>query len=113
MNGSDPPRKLNDSDFQQFKNGVHVSRGAFAGCIKTPIDVHHWIKANRAGTEWEHHTGTPDANQTEIPADVWDKCKDGGTFTWNANDEVWEDTQSQAYRWAGPTSGGYVAIKEF
>lgn len=109
-NGSDPPRLLPDSSYQTIKLGSHVDRGTYKGCIKVAL-TYYWIKCSRDGDTWELNSGTPDASQTEITADVWAKCKDGGSLTWNSTDEVWEGG-GNSYRWAGPTSGGYVALKE-
>lgn len=111
MNGSDPPRILTDDDFQTIKLGSHVDRGTYKGCVKVGL-TYYWVKCSRGGAAWDLHSGVPDSDQTEITADAWDACKDGGELTWNAYDEVWEDQSFNYYRWAGPTSGGYVAVKQ-
>jgi hypothetical protein len=109
-NGHDPPsspRRLSNTDYQTIKSGTLITSGTYAGCIKVGV-THYWIAPN--GSDWDLNDGTPDETQTEITTVVWDKCKDGGSLSWDARDEHWEGG-GNTYRWAGD-SGEDVQLVE-
>lgn len=108
-NGHGPPVYiLSDSDYNTFSDGVHISRGTYAGCIKLG-EVYYWVSAPTEGNYWVLNTGTPDSSQVTISSSVWDLCKNGGTYSWMGDDEWW-DSGSETYRW-GDQSGNVVLVE--
>lgn len=106
-NGHGPPRILTDSKYQAIKSGAVVTSGTYEGCILVD-STYYWVAPN--DDYWDLNTGAPDETQTLITVEVWDKCKDGGTLSWNSTREYWEDRTEQ-YRWAG-NSGQDVELDE-
>ena len=99
-NGTPPPRVLSNYDYQIIKDGICITSGTYAGCIRTGIRddyTYHWFEPD--GKRWKRNTGAPDANQCAMTEAVWVKCKDGGSYDWNSGGEYWEDNGDD-YRWA-------------
>ncbi|MFC1482491.1 hypothetical protein ACFL51_01665 [Myxococcota bacterium] len=109
-NGTDPGI-LRNEDYQTIKGGTCVTSGRYEGCIKVGT-THYWIMWSRTGY-WVLRSGaTPDSNRVKIGSDVWDKCKDGGSYDWLSEEEAWKDPATgKAYRWAGE-GGSYVNLVE-
>lgn len=107
-NGSGPPIFKN-VDYQVIKSGICITSGPYEGCIKVG-SKHYWVYPDNYDTYWIMKSGTPNPSfQTKITDDVWDYCKDGGTYDWDAHNEWWEDARHNEYRWDGDR-GGTVSL---
>lgn len=108
MNGGGPPdRVLQDVDYQVIKDGICITSGTYEGCIKVG-EVHYWIYGN--GEYWQLAQGEPERAQSKISSDIWDKCKNGGSLSWDDSADWWVDNGTY-YRWAGYL-GDPVELKE-
>lgn len=107
-NGHGPPRELTDTKYQTIKLGWVVLSGDYEGCIQTGESTYYWIAPD--GDYWALNTGMPDETQTKITDEIWDKCKSGGTLSWDAGNAYWY-SRTANYRWAG-NSGQDVELDE-
>jgi hypothetical protein len=104
MNGTGPPVKLKESDYNAVKDGTCITSGTYKGCIKVK-SVCHWFKDEEGKDNWVRYTGVP-SDHAEMTDDVWDLCKYGGDYEYNSEVEgfVYND---DSYRWK-PEDGDIV-----
>jgi hypothetical protein len=101
MNGGPPDRRLSNADYQLIKNGTLITSGDYAGCVRTgsrPNLTFYSLEPD--DSNWGLATGIPGESQCPITAGIWAKIQAGGTYLWNAKDEVWTDSGNN-YRLAG------------
>lgn len=106
-NGGFPPLGLGPLDYTAMKAGEAVTSGPYIGCIKVD-STYHWI--SRGESSWVRHTGIPNRTKVSIGTAVWDKCKDGGTYTYEQSYGGWSYS-SKDYKWNG-AAGDYVELVE-
>ncbi len=89
MNGGGPYILFN-SDYNKFRFGEVVVEGTYAGCVyDDEAKVYYWLEADE---NWVLHDDAPDSEvMVSMTAAVWDRVRAGGTYTWNASGEYWED----------------------
>jgi hypothetical protein len=101
-NGHGPPI-LKDDDYQTIKSGTLVTSGPNGGSILVG-STYYWVE-NQTDT-WKLHDGPQDDELISyLTADVWDRCKAAGTYTWDSSSETWYDGGRQGYRWDGEPEG--------
>lgn len=99
-NGSGPlPER--PQDYTIIKNGILVTSGQYKGCIKVGTD-HYWLSRKTSSPfYWVHSSDEPDSSMVFMTAEVWDKCKNGGTYDYNQEVEGWVDPDRVAWQWDG------------
>lgn len=110
-NGGGPPSPLTlaQFDYTTIKSGDCITVGSYAGCIKVG-SVYYWIERNE--NTWILNTGLPiSRDQVSITSGVWDRCKDGGSYSYDGELGGWYDEGEQGYKWNG-TGGGDVSLDE-
>lgn len=99
MNGGGPPdRVLQDGDYQVICGGECVTEGEYAGCILVD-EVYYWVAPD--DELWALYKGEPSESMCAITTGIWNRCKDGGSFEWDSENEVWLDRNRNPYRWGG------------
>lgn len=99
MGNGGGPYKLFNSDYQTIKSGTCITSGDFSGCIQVGAS-YYWLSVD--SPNWQLNEGDVDGNKiVKFTPSVWDKVKDGGTYTWNGRDEYW------TYRGTNYRLGGY------
>jgi hypothetical protein len=105
-NGHGPP-KLSDSDYQTIKTGTCITGGDYDGSIKVG-STYYWME--NGDTDWILHSDALDDDKiVRVTDGVWDKCKDGGTWTWVTRGEYW-DSGRDNYRWDGEATEDIVLV---
>lgn len=108
-NGGGPPdRVLSNADYNIIKNGVCIVGGTYDGCIKVN-STHYWVTPE--DDDWLLKSDPPEEESIcKISSDIWDKCKNGGEYTWSSKNEYW--TYSGAnFRWAA-LEGKPIELKQ-
>lgn len=100
-------------DYNAIKGGICVSSGTYKGCIKVGSD-HVWLsRATGSPYHWVTNKGAPGSAMVSMVADIWDMCKEGGTYTYNDELQGWYDGEKEAWRWDGQPGGDISLSQEF
>ena len=102
MSNGITPLDLMPDDYDTIKTGSCVTSGSYLGCIQVG-STYYWV--SRGSNAWKLNKGQPDSSQVVITEDLWDKCKDGGTYTYNSTKKGWYDSQQTLYKWNGSAGG--------
>jgi hypothetical protein len=106
--GNGIPPALSNGDYNVIKGGTLITVGHYSGCIQVGDD-HYWVE--NKGSDWYLHSDDVDDELISyITADVWDRCKERGSYSWNARGEYWEDNGDD-YRWDGPPGDDLYLVK--
>jgi hypothetical protein len=88
-------------DYALIKNGICITAGDYRGCIKVG-DRHYWLSRRREEPwYWVHSYERPGDTMVLMTTDVWDKCKEDGTYTYKEELQGWLDEEEHAWRWDG------------
>lgn len=108
-NGHGPPLELDAADYDTIKNGTVINGGTYHGCVQVGATYHYVMPGS---SSWELKTGTPERGSSAITGAVWDLCKAGGTYDWDAQNENWEEPEEGTpYRWAAGSGGDVVLVE--
>lgn len=107
MSNGTVPLDLLSSDFDTISKGSCVTSGQYEGCIEVS-GIFYWIE--RGASSWTLNIGLPDQGQVSITSEVWDKCKDGGSMSYDGTEGGWYD-DGDLLKWNG-SGGGDVSLEQ-
>jgi len=100
-------------DFSLIKNGICITSGDFKGCIKVGA-VHYWLSRKRDSPYyWLHNTDTPGDSMVYMTSDVWDRCQEGGKYTYSEEVQGWVDSEEEQWRWDGQPGKSIFLSNDF